>query len=102
MAPISEIPEQKLESNTPAPPVVEPIKPGERALTRAVASAVQTLNDAGYAGAGREVTFSLDQATKRPIVKLVDTSTKEVLEQWPAEYLLQLAAEAKKLTRDSG
>jgi uncharacterized FlaG/YvyC family protein len=63
---------------------------------------VQTVNDAGYPGDGREVTFSVDQATKRPVIKVVDTSTKEVLQQWPPEYVLQLAADAEKLTRDSG
>ena len=74
----------------------------DRELTRSVAAAVQTLNNAGIPGEGREVTFSLDQATKRPVVKVVLTSTKEVLQQWPPEYLLQLAADTKKLTRDSG
>ncbi len=75
---------------------------GTRALNRAVAQAVQTLNDAGYAGAGRELTFSVDQATKRPVIKVVDISTNEVIQQWPPEYALQLAAESEKFTRDSG
>ena len=74
----------------------------ERALTRSVSAAVQTLNDAGYPGAGREVAFSVDQATKSPVIQVVDTTTKEVLQQWPPEYLLQIAADAQKLTRDSG
>jgi FlaG protein len=43
-----------------------------------------------------------DQATKSLIIPVVDTSTKEVLQQWPPEYLLQIAAAAQKLTRDSG
>jgi len=83
-----------------APPAVPTTE--ERALNRSVSAAVQTVNDAGYPGDGREVTFSVDQATKRPVIKVVDTSTKEVLQQWPPEYLLQLAADAQKLTRDSG
>ncbi len=74
----------------------------ERALNRSVSAAVKTLNDTGYAGDGREVTFSVDQATKRPVVQVIDTSTKEVLQQCPPEYLLQIAADAEKLTRDSG
>jgi uncharacterized FlaG/YvyC family protein len=73
-----------------------------RALNRALSAAVQTVNDAGYLGSGREVTFSVDQATKVPIVKVIDTASNEVIEQWPPEYLLQFAAEAEKLTRDSG
>jgi flagellar protein FlaG len=83
-----------------APPVSSTTE--ERALNRSVSAAVQTVNDAGYPGEGREVTFSVDQATKHPVIKVVDTSTKEVIQQWPPEYLLQLAADAQKLTRDSG
>jgi uncharacterized FlaG/YvyC family protein len=67
-----------------------------------VSAAVETVNNAGSAGDGREVTFSLDQATKRPVIKVIDTNTKEVLSQWPPEYLLQIAADARKLTGDSG
>lgn len=88
-------------STTVSPKAMNPTAE-ERALNRSVAAGVQTLNNAGYAGDGREVTFSLDQATKRPIVQVVDTTTREVLQQWPPEYMLQLAAEAKQLTRDSG
>lgn len=76
--------------------------PQARAFTRSVAAAVQTVNDTGYLGRGREVTFSVDQATKMPIIKVIDTSSKEVIEQWPPEYLLELAAEAQKPMRDSG
>jgi uncharacterized FlaG/YvyC family protein len=87
-----------------ASPITPPVTTTaeERALNRSVAAGVQTLNDAGYAGEGREVTFSVDQATKRPIIQVVDTSTKEVIQQWPPEYLLQIAADAQKLARDSG
>jgi flagellar protein FlaG len=83
-----------------APPPITTTE--ERALNRSVSAAVQTLNDAGYPGDGREVTFSVDQATKRPVIQVVDTSTKEVLQQWPPEYLLQIAADAQKLTGDLG
>jgi uncharacterized FlaG/YvyC family protein len=76
--------------------------PEERAVNRSVSTAVQTLNANGYAGDGRELTYSVDQATKQPVIRVIDTSTREVLEQWPPEYLLQIAAESNKLTRDSG
>jgi uncharacterized FlaG/YvyC family protein len=102
MAPISVIPEQIPKSGTAAVHGPEGSTAEERALNRSIAVAVQALNEAGYVGQGREVTFSLDQATRRPVVRVVDTATKEVLQQWPPEYLLQLAADAKRLTRDSG
>jgi uncharacterized FlaG/YvyC family protein len=84
-----------------APATKSPTKE-ERAYDRSVSAAVQTLNDSGYAGAGREVTISLDQATRRPVVKVVETSTNEVLQQWPSQYVLQLAADSQKSGRDSG
>jgi flagellar protein FlaG len=82
------------------PPVVQTSE--GRAFNRSVSAAVQTVNDAGVAGEGREITFSVDQATKLPVIKVVDTATREVVNQWPPEYLLQIAAETDKLTRDSG
>lgn len=102
MAQISVTPVQPLANTAPANPAPASPTTEERALNRSVSGAVQTLNSAGYVGDGREVTFSLDQATKRPVIRIVDTSTKEVLQQWPPEYALQLAAATNKLTRDSG
>jgi uncharacterized FlaG/YvyC family protein len=102
MGPISVIAERITTSSKPVVQASEGPTPEERALNRTVAIGVQALNEAGYVGQGREVTFSVDPATRRPVVKVVDTATKEVLQQWPPEYLLQLAADTKKLTRDSG
>ena len=102
MAQISVIPEQIPRSTQSALKAPEVTTLEERAQNRAVSAGIQTLNEAGYVGEGREVTFSFDQATRTPIVRVVDTATKEVLQQWPPEYLLQLAADTKKLTRDSG
>jgi uncharacterized FlaG/YvyC family protein len=63
----------------------------DRRATLAVAKAVQKLNAAGFAGDGREITFSFNPETRRPIVKVVDADTREVLQQWPTDYLLQQA-----------
>lgn len=67
------------------------VSPSARALTSAVSEAVRTLNDSGVVGDGREVTFSLDRATRIPVVKVLDTNTKEVISQWPPEYAIRLA-----------
>ena len=83
-------------SSTPAAPTAG------RTLNRAVSAAVGQLNEAGFAGAGREVTFSVDPATKQPVVKVIDTATKEVIRQLPPEYLLQVAADSANDSRDSG
>jgi len=68
----------------------------DRTMNRAVSAAVSKLNDAGYAGEGREVTFSIDHSTKKMVIKVVDTNTNEVITQWPPEYLLELAADTKR------
>ena len=81
----------------PASLAAAPVTSGEsRALNRAAFTAVQQLNSADYAGDGREVTFSVDRASHRPVIKLVDTATREIIQQWPLEYVLQLAAGMKK------
>jgi uncharacterized FlaG/YvyC family protein len=67
------------------------VSASDRAFTSSVAGAVRTLNETGVVGDGREVTFSLDRATRRPVVQVVDTSTREVINQWPPEYALRLA-----------
>jgi flagellar protein FlaG len=74
----------------------------DRTLNRAVSAAVGKLNESSYAGEGREVTFSLDPATKQPVVKVIDTATKEVIRQLPPEYLLQMAGDDATDVRDSG
>lgn len=81
-----------------APPTATPV---DRTLTRAVSEAVGKLNNAGYAGEGREVTFSIDHSTQQPVIKVIDTVTKEVITQFPPQYVLALAENATN-TGDSG
>ena len=79
-------------------PVAARVPPAEvpradREFIRTVAQAVGRLNELQAAGEGREITFSIDSVSKRPVVKVVDVETREVVHQWPAEYLLQLDAD---------
>jgi flagellar protein FlaG len=71
-------------------------KQTERAHAQAVASAVQTINQAGGAGAGREVTFSTDSTTKELVIQVVDKQSGEVVVQWPSKYALEMAQDYKK------
>jgi flagellar protein FlaG len=89
------------EATLAAGPVVVPTG-AERALVLDVSKAVKQLNETGIAGTGNEITFSIDRATRIPVIKVVDIRTKEVLSQWPAEYVLQLAADNIEGKRDSG
>ena len=67
-----------------------------------VSAAVAKLNDSGFFGASREVTYSFDRATHQPVVRVLDTQTKEVINQWPPEFALELASgKGTKPTGDS-
>lgn len=47
-------------------------------------------------GARNEMTFHLDRDTRRTVVKIVNRETGEVVQQFPAEEVLRLAAQAKR------
>ena len=72
-----------------------------RNATRQVASAVQQLNKFDYAGDSRELTIVLDAKTRRPLVRIVDKETGEVVQQIPSEYVLRMAQEAKERLKQS-
>lgn len=67
----------------------------QAAFNRSVASAAGKVNESGILGENREVTFSVDQSTHIPVIRVIDSDTKEVIDQWPPEYLLQMAAQTK-------
>jgi uncharacterized FlaG/YvyC family protein len=52
---------------------------------------VKSIDASELFGEGRELTFALDRDTKRPVVRVVDPQTGEVLWQAPPEYILRLA-----------
>ncbi len=90
---------------TSTAPEVQPLTtvpfrtPAERQGLRDVLNAVRSLNQAGVAGEGREIAFSIDRLTRLPVVKVVDIDSKEVVVQWPADYVLRLAANLEKQVR---
>jgi flagellar protein FlaG len=77
------------------------ISPEARTFNVSVTGAVRQLNEAGYAGEGREVTYSIDPASRAPVIKVIDSSTKEVVTQLPSKYVLALAADYYSKTKDS-
>src|SRR5579883_2107089 len=74
----------------------------QAAYNRSVASAAGAVNQSGILGDNREVTFSVDQSTHKPVIRVLDANTKEVIDQWPPEYLLQMAEQTRLAERDSG
>ena len=67
-----------------------------REETREVVAAVHKLNKSDYTGPTRELTILLDPKTRRPMVRIVDKETGEVVQQIPPEYVLRMAQEAKE------
>lgn len=91
-----------LPASVEAAPRPNPGTQEERTLNQSITAAVGKLNEAGILGEGREVQRSIAPGTHTPVIKVVDTQTKEVITQWPPAYLLQLAADLTGKTRDSG
>jgi len=52
---------------------------------------IKSINASELFADGGELTFALDRDTKRPVVRVVNPQTGEVLWQAPPEYMLRLA-----------
>ncbi len=66
-------------------------KPEQGSQNRQLAQAVRSLNQNQYANSGRELSYSIDSQTRQPVVRIIDSNTKAVLEQLPSEDVLRLA-----------
>lgn len=51
---------------------------------------------------GRTLNFSVDEESGKPVVKVIDFETKEVIRQIPSEEVLTMAKAIKKLQEDLG
>ena len=58
----------------------------------AVQNAIDTISRSGTLAGGRQLSFLIDAATKRVVVQVIDTETREVVEQIPTDQVLQMAA----------
>jgi flagellar protein FlaG len=75
--------------------VVDPIyqRPvNMQAEDRELIHAVKKINEAELLGSDSELTFILDRETRKPLVRIIDRETKEVIRQIPPEYVLRLAS----------
>jgi len=62
---------------------------------RQVVTAVNEVNKSELMGEGRQLTFTRDPETRRPVIQIVDQNTGEVLDQIPSETILELAQQLK-------
>ena len=60
---------------------------------RVLIRAVKAVNQAELYGSENELSFSVDRVTKRPVVRIVDRKTHEVVQQIPNEHVLRMAEE---------
>lgn len=83
-------------SITGGDPVNHPVaKPENEVPVRQVVTAVRDINKSELMGQGRQLTFTRDPNTRRPIIQIVDKTTGEVVEQLPSETVLNLADRLK-------
>jgi uncharacterized FlaG/YvyC family protein len=66
-----------------------------QAENREVIQAVRAVNASVKLGDNNELTFSLDRQTRRPVIKIVNRKTNEVVQQIPNEQVLRLAEDLK-------
>jgi len=77
----------------PAVSAITPLSPEQRAEQQLLVRAVESVNDAKLFGQSNELTFTFDRHTKRPVMRIVNKETQEVVRQLPPEYVLRLAEE---------
>ena len=82
----------------PAPATADTPTTEVQAEDRELIQAVKALNATEMFGQNGELTFVLDRETRRPLVRIVDRETREVIRQIPPEYALRIA-EDLRLTR---
>ena len=66
---------------------IEKRAPEQRGLIEAVA----LINKSELLGQDKEMTFQMDRDTGRPVIRVVNRQTREVVQQIPAEYVLNVA-----------
>jgi len=62
---------------------------------REIVSAVHEVNKSELMGEGRQLSFTRDPETRRPIIQIVDQNTGEILDQIPSQTILDLAQQLK-------
>lgn len=64
---------------------------------RELIQAVKALNAAELFGQNQELTFAVDRETRRPVMRLVDRDTNELIRQIPPELVLRMAQDLSLL-----
>jgi uncharacterized FlaG/YvyC family protein len=62
---------------------------------RELVKAIKAINATEFFGENYELTFVMDRETRRPLMRIIDRQTREVIRQLPPEYTLRLAEEMR-------
>jgi len=62
---------------------------------REIIQAVRAVSASVQLGENNELTFSLDRHSRRPVIKIINRQTNEVVQQIPNEQILRLAEDLK-------
>jgi len=76
-------------------PTQTPTAPDSNNDRRNLIQAVRAINASELLGQDKELTFVVDRTTGRAVARIVNRSTRELIQQIPAEYVLRLAEEIK-------
>jgi flagellar protein FlaG len=79
----------------PASVSVSQLDQQQAAERRELVKAIKAINATEFFGENYELTFVLDRETHRPLMRIVDRETREVIRQLPPEYTLRLAEEMR-------
>ena len=63
---------------------------------RTLIQAVHAVNEASLYGQENELSFAMDRATQRSVLRIVDRETRKVVQQIPSEQVLRLAEELQR------
>ncbi|HSW49114.1 MAG TPA: flagellar protein FlaG [Bryobacteraceae bacterium] len=73
-----------------------PVDTQKAAENREIIQAVKAVNAAELYGSNSELTFLVDRLTQRPVIRLVDKETRDVIRQIPPEYVLRMAEQVNQ------
>ncbi len=80
---------QKDPQNVPVAPVSTP--PQIAAQNLELIQAVRSIDATEHFGMDSELTFTMDRKTLKPVIRVINSKTKELIQQLPPEYVLELA-----------
>lgn len=89
------IPSVQSKGAAPTPPAAN-VPPQQAAERRQLLKATDTLNSSQTFGENNELVFVFDRTSHRPIMRVVDKKTNDVIMQLPPDYVLQLADDAEQ------